>query len=391
MTDRLSQLPFLWGVAVSHSQVEGGDPCDWTAWEEAGRTRGGACGRAVGSWERYEDDARLAASLGANAFRFSVSWSRVEPEQGRWDAVALARYRRLVDTLAALGVEPVVTCFHYTYPGWFHEKIRGPRPGPSTPSRDSSAARPKLSAPRSGSTPFSTSRSSSSSGGFLGGELPPGISRASAARKALDNILAAHVAAAAAIREVVPGAAVGIAHNMMGFAPENPASRADRLRARVAGRSYDTGLLEAFATGRWRLFFPPFALLSGQRPELPGSLDFIGVNYYSRLHISLRSPDRVGLPLLVMENRLADGRDALRASFLRSHAAVLHHAIWEGLPIRGSLHWSLLDNFECLDGWEPRFGLVEVDRETLERRPRPSAAVFKELGAGFLSGGNPQA
>ena len=74
--------PRLWGVAVSHYQVEGGDPCDWTEWEGAGRTKGGACGRAAGSWERYEEDADLAAAAGANAFRFSVSWSRVEPARG---------------------------------------------------------------------------------------------------------------------------------------------------------------------------------------------------------------------------------------------------------------------------------------------------------------------
>ncbi|MGZ5381978.1 MAG: family 1 glycosylhydrolase, partial [Thermoanaerobaculia bacterium] len=101
--------PRLFGVAVSHYQVEGGDPCDWTDWEAAGRTKGGACGRAADSWLRYEEDAALAAGLGANAFRFSVSWSRVEPRRGVFDASALARYRRFVERLVSLGLEPVVT------------------------------------------------------------------------------------------------------------------------------------------------------------------------------------------------------------------------------------------------------------------------------------------
>ena len=83
----------LWGVAVSHYQVEGGDVCDWTDWEAQGRTRGGACGDAVGGWTRYEDDASLAASIGANAFRFSVSWSRVEPRPGEFDDHALIASR----------------------------------------------------------------------------------------------------------------------------------------------------------------------------------------------------------------------------------------------------------------------------------------------------------
>ena len=86
---------------MSHYQVEGGDPCDWTDWEAAGKTRGGPCGRAAGSWERYEEDAAAAAALGANAFRFSVSWSRVEPRRGELDEAALARYARLAAATGA--------------------------------------------------------------------------------------------------------------------------------------------------------------------------------------------------------------------------------------------------------------------------------------------------
>ena len=79
--------PRLWGTAVSHYQVEGGDACDWSEW---GRVRGGPCGEAVGSWHRYEADAGLARAAGANAFRFSISWSRVEPREGKFDDKALA-------------------------------------------------------------------------------------------------------------------------------------------------------------------------------------------------------------------------------------------------------------------------------------------------------------
>src|SRR6202140_1781712 len=113
--------PRLWGTSVSHYQVEGDDPCDWTEWERAGRTRDEACGLAAGSWVRYEEDAELARNAGANAFRFSVSWSRVEPREGHFDVDALARYRALVDHLITIGLEPCVTLFHYTHPLWFHE------------------------------------------------------------------------------------------------------------------------------------------------------------------------------------------------------------------------------------------------------------------------------
>src|ERR1700730_8864900 len=112
--------PRLWGVAVSPCQVEGGDPCEWTDWEASGRTWGGPCGGAAGSWERYEADADLPRSAGANAFRFSVPWSRVEPPRGTFDEEALARYRRFTEHLVHIGLEPVVTLLHYTHPRWFH-------------------------------------------------------------------------------------------------------------------------------------------------------------------------------------------------------------------------------------------------------------------------------
>jgi len=413
--------PRLWGVAVSHYQVEGGDLCDWTRWEAAGRTKGGACGRAAGSWERYEEDAALASAAGANAYRFSVSWSRVEPWRGAFDVAALARYRRFVERLAALGLEPAVTLLHYTHPVWFH----GETPWTSTASVATFArfAREvaRALAPHVRLWTVLNEPLVLLLGGFLDGQIPPGLADARSARRALDHLLAAHAEAAAAIREEAPGSAIGVAHNMMAFVPERERHPLDRLFARHAHRFYNLALLEAFATGRWSLTLPPFTRLAGRRDDLPASLDVTGVNFYSRLHLrfpgrtrrtgdfAYRDPARRGLtdngweivpeaflpllrdaasigrPLLVTENGLADGRDALRTRFLHEHVAAIEAACAEGLPVAGYFHWSLLDNFEWLDGFGPKFGLYEVDRATLERRPRPSVAVFRELGRSFLA------
>lgn len=412
--------PRLFGVAVSHYQVEGDDPCDWTDWEAAGRTRGGACGRAAGSWERYEEDAAAAAALGANAFRFSVSWSRVEPFRGTFDEAALERYARLVARLAALGLEPVVTLLHYAHPRWFHAET----PWTSPASVDAfgrfagRVARTLGPAVRCWTVlnePFVLVL-----GGFLDGQVPPGLASGRAAARAFDNLLAGHEAAASAIREAVPGAAIGVAHNMMAFAPARPRNPFDRLLASAADRFYNRPLLDAFGEGRWSAFLPPFTRIAGRRPGLPSSLDFFGVNFYSRLHLRLGSAGRrigsfgyrdatgrgltdngwevvpeaflpllreaasLGRPLLVTENGLADAADACRAAFLEEHVAVLRMAETEGLPVHGYLHWSLVDNFEWLDGYGPRFGLLELDRETLARRERPSAATFRRLSAEYL-------
>ena len=406
---------------MSHFQVEGDDPCDWTDWEAAGRTNAGRCGRAAGSWERYEEDAASAASLGANAFRFSVSWSRVEPRRGEFDESALERYARLAGRLVALGLEPVVTLLHYTHPRWFHAET----PWTSTFSVDAFARFAGRVAGALGQAarcwtvlnePFVLVL-----GGFLDGQVPPGLCSARDASRALDHLLAAHEAAAAEIRAAVPGAAIGVAHNVMGFAPDRPGNPFDRLLVKVGHRFYNRTLLDAFGEGRWSAYLPPFTRLAGRRPGLPAALDFFGVNYYSRLHLRfrgdggrigsfayrdphgrgltdngwevvpgsflplLREAASLGRPLLVTENGLADAEDRMRAGFLEEHVAVLARAEEEGLPVHGYLHWSLVDNYEWLDGWGPRFGLLELDRETLERRPRPSAETFRRLAAEYLA------
>jgi beta-glucosidase len=409
--------PRLWGTAVSHYQVEGGDACDWTMWEEAGRTRGEPCGQAVGTWDRYESDAGLALDAGANAFRFSVSWSRVEPREGHFDGDALERYRRLVDHLVAIGLEPCVTLFHYTHPLWFH----GRTPWSSTASVDRFrrfAAR--VAEALRGGVRFWIPLNEPLVfllAGWFDGQIPPGIADAGTLRRVFDHLLAAHAAAAAAIREAVPHAAIGIAHNMMAFAPERRTSFLDTLLAGAAHRCYNRSLIEAFATGRWDFILPPATRIRGRRDDLPRSLDVFGVNFYSRLH--LRCPGRTrfigefayrdasgggltdngweivpeafpalleeaasaGYPLVVTENGLADANDRMRARFLETHVEAITRS---KVPVAGYFHWSLLDNYEWLDGFGPKFGLYAVDRATMLRTPRPSVGTFRRLGKEFL-------
>ncbi len=416
----LPDRPRLWGTAVSHYQVEGSDPCDWSAWEAAGRTRGGPCGAAVDSWRRYEDDADLAASIGANAFRFSISWSRVEPRRGEYDDDALARYARFADHLRARGLEPVVTLLHYTHPLWFHATT----PWHSARSIEAFAQfASRVAAALAGTVRVWTLLNEPLVfllAGYLDAQIPPGLADPSLARRALDHLLAAHAAAAGVIREADPAAAIGIAHNMMAFAPDRAWHPLDRIAARLADRFYNRGLLEAFVTGRWNLYLPPATRFRGRRDELAGSLDFLGVNLYSRLHLRtpgrdrfvgdfryrersgsgltdngweiapdaalglLRSAAETGLPIVVTENGVADAADDLRPDFLASFAHVLRRAEEEGIPIAGYFHWSLVDNFEWLEGYAPKFGLFEVDRRTMERIERPSAAIFRRLGDEFL-------
>jgi beta-glucosidase len=416
-----SDRPRLWGTAVSHYQVEGDDACDWSEWERQGKTRGGPCGEAAGSWTRYEHDAELARAAGANAFRFSISWSRVEPRPGAFDERALSRYRRFAEHLVAIGLEPVVTLFHYTHPSWFHAKS----PWTSTASihrfRDFTQRVVDVLGdvvrfwmPLNEPLVFVLA-------GYYDGQIPPGLAHPRSMTRALDHLLAAHVEAAGVIRAANPRAAIGVAHNMMAFAPERPRNVLDRTLARVAHRCYNLGLIEAFATGRWDFILPPATRVRGRRADLPKSLDVFGVNYYSRLHLRcpgrqrligefqyldrtgagmadngweivphalealLRDAAQSGFPVVVAENGIADANDRLRGAFIDDHLAAIARVEGDGIPIDGYFHWSLIDNYEWLDGFGPKFGLYSVDRATMQRTPRPSVEVFRRAGARFLS------
>jgi len=255
-------------------------------------------------------------------------------------------------------------------------------------------------------------------GGYMAGLIPPGKTSFSSAARALENLLRAHAEAAAELSAIDGGARSGIAHNMLDFAPDRD-SFADRKLAAAAEALYNRAILEGLATGSVLWIFPGQGRAAFRIPELAASSGFVGVNYYSRVHMRFRGlgppaggffyrdPERrgltemgweihprgmarlireaaeVGVPVLVTENGIATRNDAVRREFLREHALVLAHLEASGVPVQGYFHWSLLDNFEWLEGFRPRFGLYEVDYATGARRRRPSADLFASLGGSF--------
>ena len=257
-------------------------------------------------------------------------------------------------------------------------------------------------------------------GGYVEGVIPPGRRDFALGARALEGMLHAFTEAGVVLQDANPGARIGVAHNMLELAPDRGASRVDRWLAGIADRFYNRALLEGLATGRIDLSLPSIGRARFSVPDLPAAADFVGVNYYSRLHVrfpgrarllgdvsyrdrhgrgltdlgweihpaglagALRTASEIGRPVVVTENGIATRNDRMRCDFLREHAVVVRHARDAGLDVRGYFHWSLLDNFEWLEGFAPRFGLFEVDYATLARRRRPSADLFGELGRTFL-------
>jgi beta-glucosidase len=411
---------FLWGTATSAYQIEGAAENDWTDWERLGRLkeRDARCGPASGHRNRWRSDLALLPSIGANAYRYSVEWSRIEPRRGAFDAAELEREVERVSVLRGLAVEPVLTLHHYTHPLWFWQEG-------GWENRESVRWFAELAAELARALPTVRYWVTLNEpivfvlGGYLGGLIPPGVRRFSSAAPALENLLRSHIAASGAIHERIPHARVGMAHNMLDFAPDRPRSSWDRRLVAAAETLYNSSLVEATATGAMRWAFPGEGTAAFHLPDLPQATDFFGLNYYSRAHLRFRGlPGRIGeffyrdpegrgltdmgweihpkgfhrvldvaaragLPILVTENGIATRDDRRRQAFLREHVAILRHQRDAGLPIEGYFHWSLIDNFEWLEGFRPRFGLFEVDYATFARRRRPSADLFAALGRAF--------
>ena len=417
-------MTFLWGVATSAYQIEGASENDWTEWEQRGRLKesGVRCGKAAGHRERWRSDLALLPTIGANAYRFSVEWSRIEPRRGRLDEAALLETRETVELLTRLGVEPVVTLHHYTHPAWFWAEGGWERPESVEWFRRFAAAVADALGNRVRLWVTINEPIVLLLGGYLAGLIPPGQKSFRACARALEHLLRAHGEAAAVIRERNPSARVGLAHNMLDFAPDRADSRLDQRLAESGESFYNLALLEAIATGDMVWALPGEGRVRFRLAELPAANDYVGVNYYSRVHLRFgivppwrgqffyRDPAARGLtemgweihpqgfervlraaaqarrPLLVTENGIAVRDDRRRRDFLREHTLILNHVREAGLPVEGYFYWSLLDNFEWLEGFRPRFGLFEVDYATFARRRRPSADLFAELGRRFTAG-----
>lgn len=357
---------FLWGAATSAHQIEGSNiHNDWWEAEQQGKVPFKS-GRATDHWNRWRLDYALAKELGHTAHRLSLEWSRIEPEPGKWNQRALTQYREMLTELKRLGMRTFVTLHHFTNPRWF--SARGGWASAAAP--EIFARYVKIVAEQLGEHVdfWITINEPNVYAGqaFWLGTWPPRQRSRWAAWQVLRRMMRAHRAAYRVLHRVQPDAQVGIAHNVLAF-PERS------LKAWLYNHYFLWGTRRAH--------------------------DFLGINYYRSVNRNwvgpvsdigweidpgglqrvLRDLHQYGWPIYITENGLADAEDTQRADFIVSHLRILEEAQRTGIDIRGYLHWSLLDNFEWDKGFSPRFGLVAVDYETLERRPRRSAYVYKAI------------
>lgn len=380
---------FLWGAATSAHQVEGNQDNDWTAWERQGKIRDGSVsGPACDHWQRFETDFDLAKKLGHTAHRFSVEWSRVEPRPGEWQAEVLDHYRQVVSALRQRGIEPFVTLWHFTNPRWLAE--RGGWEWSGAPQAFARyVERMVQSLPEVRFWLTLNEPNVYAILGYLAGEWYPEVRSVSRAFRVHENLVRGHRLAWKAIKQLRSETSVGLAQNLMFLEPARPKSWLDRWSARTADQWYNRRFLNRARMAldflgvnhyhhqliRFRSVRDPI----GYEPQGQPQTDFGWQIYPASMYRVLRLAGEYGLPVYITENGLADARDQWRRQYLQNYLAQVHRAIAAGVDVRGYLHWSLLDNFEWREGFSKRFGLIEVDFSTQERRIRPSAEWFAEV------------
>ncbi len=410
---------FTFGVATSAYQVEGGIENDWAEWERAGRLKEPhvRCGRAVDHWHRYEEDYGLALDVGATAFRISLEWARIEPERGRYDGAALEAYRERLLRMRARGLRPVVTLHHFTHPSWFARETPWHKPESVEAFRAYTRACAGLLKGLDALIISFNEPMVLLLGGYLQGLMPPGHADGALCMAALENMVRAHAAAREELLAALGKVELGISQNMLAFAPDRWWHPLDRALVRLAAPAYNHAFHEALVSGKLRVNMPGVASTRVDIPSARDSCEFIGVNYYTRAHLrfvprppfidfkyrdiqgrgltdigwelwpegfgqTLREVRRYGLPVWITENGMDDRAGNRRPEYIHSHLAQVLEARAQGVDVRGYLYWSLLDNFEWLEGWGPRFGLYHVDFETLERRPTPACDYFRAVATG---------
>lgn len=396
---------FLWGASTAAHQVEGGLHNQWTVWElenakslaarasyqfgdldnwsdisrEAKNPHNYVSGRAVDHLRHYEEDFDIVKDLGFNSFRFSIEWSRIEPREGSWDAAAIDYYRQYLRALKKRGIVPVVTLFHFTLPVWFAKKGGFEKWG--NVKYFVRFVEKVLDELGDDVTWIITINEPTVyvSQSYWNGDWPPNKTGKLRGLEVLRNLIYAHKQIYRLTRRNTRWK-VSMAHHLMHFYAGDDAwlSRvsawvadlvANRYVVRRVRRMSDFLGVNYYCSHRiygYRAHNPEDDVNDLGWDMQPGDIEYVLEDMYERYR----------LPILITENGLADPKDEKRKWWVAETLRAMDAAMKKEVKLLGYLHWSLLDNFEWDKGFWPKFGLVHVNRATMQRTVRPSAKWF---------------
>jgi beta-glucosidase len=393
MSDKIFPPQFFWGSATSAHQVEGGLNNDWSKWEKSEKRLADLkkkqqdpfdfiSGAAANSYIENNADIKCLKELNCNSYRFSVDWSRIEPEEGKFSEEALEYYRDFIVKLRAHNIEPFVTLWHWPIPLWLSAK--GGWENKEIVNYFKKFVE-KTTTHLNTEVNFWVTLNEPmvyASQSYLVGEWPPQKKNPVSVYRVINNLVAAHKTAYDVLKKIDNNNQVGVAKHNMYF---------------EAAPGLINKILKGLADWWWNFRF---------LDKIKNHQDFIGLNYYfhnlinygfsKQFSYEKKSDLEWGLhpegikfvlgdlkkynkPVYITENGLADHGDQHRAWYIKEILTNVHAAIEDGVAVKGYFHWSLIDNFEWAEGFKPRFGLYEVDFKTYERKARSSAEFYADI------------
>lgn len=397
---------FLWGASVSPHQVEGGTYNQWTQWEL--RTAKQSAAAAEDKWSKllpnwedvkdqatnpdnyisghadkhfklYEQDFKLAKSLGLNTFRFSLEWSRIEPEEGVYNIEALQHYKRYIASCIEAGLTPIVGLWHWTHPVWFEEK------GGFTKKANLQHWRKYVEKVADeldwSQVKYASSLNEANSyaaASFYLKEFPPGKGGLAQSLVTYNNLAAAHRIAFQTLHKRHPHLLVGVVHQVLNYQPKNTSKILDRTMTWILNQAANWWFLrrcrnfDFIGLNYYRTEYIDGLTLYGKNPESPRS----DLGWYMKPEdiagVLEETWQRFKKPIIITENGLADMHDKHRLWWITETMHAISEARRKGVKLIGYCHWSLLDNFEWQYGWFPKFGLISVDRRSYVRTVKQS-------------------
>lgn len=373
---------FLWGAATASYQVEGGiTNCDWAVAAQSGRVV--PAGSSIDHYNRYEEDFDLAASLGHSCHRISIEWSRIEPEEGKFDMKEIEHYQKVLKALSDRNIVPFVTLWHFTLPQWFVE--RGGFLKKENITFFVRYCEFVIGHLKRHCKNFATINEPMvySSMGYLWGQWPPfDIFKVDQFLKVVQNLIRAHKLVYEDIKaKHEKELCISIVKNNM-YMHVSRNSRWNPLHY----------VVKMAAHYFWNEYF---------LRRIVHHMDAIDINYYFHteygqkakyiksdmnwdlypegLYHVLKNVKKFKKNIRVTEAGLADEHDIYREKYIKDLVVATHRAIQDGVPVKGFMYWSLLDNYEWSHGFTKKFGLIAVDQNTKKRTIRQSAFAYKKI------------
>lgn len=431
MTQKGFPKSFLWGAASASAQVEGAYQEDgrglsiWDVAPEKKIKNKENCHTACDHYHRFKEDVALMKEIGLKSYRFSISWSRIIPDKGKINQKGILFYQELVSELKAAGIEPIVTIFHWDLPLWI-DKVGGWK-NPKVVSYFGEYTKIIVDALSNHVSYWITINEPQCfiMNGYLQGAHAPFHRDFFGLSKIARNAMLAHSAAVDIIRERAKlGSKVGIAMAAGSYIPKDESQQSvnearDKTFYSKMGGMNNRFWMDPILSGRPANCYGIFKSRKADMVNIYRELDFVGLNIYSSFNTSEWGGEpesihpgmprnslgwvvdervmywtvkfmyeRYQLPIMITENGIAendfialDGKvhDPQRTDFLYRYLRNLKKTIDEGIPVIGYQHWTVMDNFEWAEGYDPRFGLIYVDYKTQKRVIKDSAYDYAEI------------